>query len=320
MWTVNLSHGSWLIMSVVFAVACTGVDESIPAPNELDRWEYFPGRKGPVLALYEDSDSHLWIGTPHGVSKYDGSGFEDFTSQDGLVNDTVLTIIQDFEGDLWFGTPGGISILVENGFINISTLAGFDANVSSLLEDEDDNVWIGTSNLGVWFAGPGGLESFFDDHCLECNIINTLFEDSRGQVWVGSQADLKRYRNRGLRSFTVQDGLAGSNVTSVYEDSNGVLWVGTFDDDEITQFEDGDFDQVSLSNGADQNWITAITQDRQERLWIGVAQNGVILYDGLVSRTLFEGPPPGIILSMITDQQGDIWVGTASGLAKYISK
>ncbi|MCG8389572.1 MAG: hypothetical protein MJA30_28725, partial [Cytophagales bacterium] len=119
MWTVNLSHGSWLIMSVVFAVACTGVDESIPAPNELDRWEYFPGREGPVLALYEDSDSHLWIGTPHGVSKYDGSGFEDFTSQDGLVNDTVLTIIQDFEGDLWFGTPGGISILVENGFINI---------------------------------------------------------------------------------------------------------------------------------------------------------------------------------------------------------
>ena len=95
----------------------------------------------------------------------------------------------------------------------------------------------------------------------------------------------------------------------------------SFDGGTITRLTGSDFDQFSLQNSLLQNWINAITEDRSGNLWIGTVVNGLILYDGILMRTQFEGPPDNTIYSMITDSSDNIWVGTADGgLAKYISK
>ncbi|MEM7107385.1 MAG: two-component regulator propeller domain-containing protein [Bacteroidota bacterium] len=307
---------------VLFAAfSCTEVDENLPSQEELGRWEYFREFDDtPVWSLFEDSDGELWIGTSEGVSIFNGSTFQSYSVNNGLIDNTVVAIIEDFAGDMWFATPAGLSILTPDGFINVPNLDGLPIDVSSLLMDEDENIWIGTFNRGLFLANSQGVFEIFDNNCIECNVINTLYEDSAGDLWVGSDGGVKRYEDNGsFVSFTAQDGLAGNVVTAIFEDSSGSLWFGTLDGGSITRLTGSDFDQFGLQNSLSQNWINAITEDRLGNLWIGTIANGLILYDGIIMRTQFEGPPDNTIYSMITDSNANIWVGTIDGgLAKYI--
>lgn len=302
------------------AFSCTEIDENLLSAEELDGWEYFRQfDNSPVWSLFEDSDGKIWVGTGKGVSSFDGNRFESYSVNNGLINNIVVAIMEDSDGDIWFGTPGGLSILTSDGFINVPNIGGLPADVSSLLKDEDENIWIGTFNLGLFLLNSEGLFQILDNNCIQCNIVNSIYEDSAGDLWVGSEADLKRYQDDGnFTSFNSQDGLAGKTVTTVYEDSEGSVWVGTFDGGSITRLIGSNFEQFELQNSLPQNWISTITEDRLGNLWIGTIANGLILYDGIVMRTQFDGPPDNTIYAMITDSNNDIWLGTANGgLAKY---
>ncbi|MEM8568521.1 MAG: two-component regulator propeller domain-containing protein, partial [Bacteroidota bacterium] len=267
---------------LVIAFSCTEVDDNLPSEEELDRWEYFVEfDEVPVWSLFEDSDGEVWVGTNEGVSVFNGSTFQSYSVSNGLINNTVVAIMEDPEGDMWFGTPGGVSILTSDGFLNFPNVGGVPADISSLLMDEDENIWIGTFNFGLFLFNDEGLFQIFDNNCNQCNVINTLYEDSSGDLWVGSDEDLKRYSDNGsFASFSAQDGLAGNTVTSIFEDSSGSLWIGTLDGSSITRLIGSDFDQFELQNSLPQNWINAITEDRLGNLWIGTIANGLILYDG----------------------------------------
>jgi len=61
----------------------------------------------PILALCEDSDGRLWIGTSEGVSCYDGEHFVTFTREDGLSCEIVTSLVEAEDGIVWIGTEGG---------------------------------------------------------------------------------------------------------------------------------------------------------------------------------------------------------------------
>jgi len=63
--------------------------------------------------LYETSDGTLWIGTTGGgLNRYDRErdAFEHYTREDGLPANTVVSILEDDEERLWLGTSNGISV------------------------------------------------------------------------------------------------------------------------------------------------------------------------------------------------------------------
>lgn len=37
---------------------------------------------------------------------YDGKTFKNFTTKNGLINDSVKSILEDKNGNIWFGTRG----------------------------------------------------------------------------------------------------------------------------------------------------------------------------------------------------------------------
>jgi ligand-binding sensor domain-containing protein len=82
------------------------------------------GRFSPITIL-EDKKGIIWLGTEDaGVFSYDahlnekvgqarlndkvgqGKTFKNYTTADGLVNNSVRSILEDDEGNLWFGTRG----------------------------------------------------------------------------------------------------------------------------------------------------------------------------------------------------------------------
>lgn len=72
----------------------------------------FPPGTFPLGIIYDlaANDSTVWIGTDQGVLKYDGprDAWRRFTTDDGLVDDTVYALLLD--GDyIWLGTPAGVT-------------------------------------------------------------------------------------------------------------------------------------------------------------------------------------------------------------------
>ena len=51
----------------------------------------------------------MWFGTAGGISYYDGTGFKNFTTEDGLAHNSVHAVYQDKDGVMWLGTSEGVS-------------------------------------------------------------------------------------------------------------------------------------------------------------------------------------------------------------------
>ena len=147
---------------------------------------------------------------------------------ESFAKGVIFSIAQTPDGYLWLGTEFGL--LRFNGIRNLEwqppareRLPSND--VRKLCVGRDGRLWIGTF---------GGLASWKDGrltHYPELNgkIIETVFEDHQGTVWVGAWAP-PAGRLCAIQSGRTQcygeDGRFGSAVTALYEDSGGNLWAG----------------------------------------------------------------------------------------------
>lgn len=63
-----------------------------------------------------------------------------------------------------------------------------------------------------------------EDNNLAYNSINTIFEDSRGYVWIGTHKGLSRYDGVRFKNYDKSDlGVASDFVSAICEDNAGNL-------------------------------------------------------------------------------------------------
>ena len=74
-----------------------------------------PGSLEHVFAIAEDKEGDIWFGDRDtGAWRFDGTSFENFTSEDGLTSTHVWTIYKDKREEMWFGLADG-SVVKFNG-------------------------------------------------------------------------------------------------------------------------------------------------------------------------------------------------------------
>jgi len=112
--------------------------------------------------FFKDSRGWLWIGLRNrGVSitrnpNDEHPTFVNYTTKNGLSNDTVWTIVEDDSGRIYLGTDNGIDQFdVGTGQIrHISSRDGLAGDyVSRLIKDTNGNIWAGT-NAGISRYNP----------------------------------------------------------------------------------------------------------------------------------------------------------------------
>ena len=93
-----------------------------------------------------------------GVSRYDGQAFRIFTTDDGLLRETVKDIFQDKTGTLWFATSSGMNYydgekfnqLIMPGPIGTEILPDWWSQVTAVAQDTAGNFWFG-STAGITY-------------------------------------------------------------------------------------------------------------------------------------------------------------------------
>jgi signal transduction histidine kinase/ligand-binding sensor domain-containing protein/DNA-binding response OmpR family regulator len=108
-----------------------------------------------------------------------------------------------------------------------------------IVEDSLDNspqgwaLWIGT-NDGLW-RYDARADAFTrlghdpkDPASLPSNIVTTVFRDSHGMLWVGTDRGLASLDSSSrVESYTARNGLSDDHVLGILEDDHSRLWVST---------------------------------------------------------------------------------------------
>lgn len=120
-----------------------------------------PGGDGWIRTMLEDKNGNMWFGTrSHGMWRYDGKTYSNFTGEKGLGNSiySVTSIMEDKAGNIWFGveaTQAGVWFYDGVSFKSFTTMDGLVNNsVWYIMEDRSGNIWVGSRNNGLSRYNP----------------------------------------------------------------------------------------------------------------------------------------------------------------------
>jgi signal transduction histidine kinase/ligand-binding sensor domain-containing protein len=180
-----------------------------------------------ILSLAPGSDGGLWIGTPDGLNHVQGTHIESYTSADGLPDDFVRSLLLDNDDTLWIGTRRGVARLRDHTFTTFSRSNGLRSDlVGAMLQPAGtDDLWIATLD-GLSLMHNGSIKTFTTADGLSGNVITSLFEDSSGNLWIGTRGDGLSLRTPNRRFVALNRKDLPQTVDSIVGDNAGSLWLG----------------------------------------------------------------------------------------------
>ncbi len=109
-----------------------------------------PAAHNAINALLEQPDGSLWVATSGGVSVLrPAGGWENFTTEDGLLSQMVYTITQRSDQTLWFGANRGVNIYADGIWRSLRPAEGLAGHgVRAIYESPDGAMW-----FGAWGGG-----------------------------------------------------------------------------------------------------------------------------------------------------------------------
>jgi ligand-binding sensor domain-containing protein len=102
------------------------------------------------------------------------------------------------------------------------------------------------------------------DNGLPSNSIQAIFRDSRGFIWIGTEAGLCRYDGTDFRIYTTSDGLPGNRIWSITEDDKGDLWLACYGNG-ISRFDGIAFHNYSTADGLVNDNVRKVTYSKKNK-------------------------------------------------------
>lgn len=156
-------------------------------------------------------------------------------------------------------------------------------------------------------------------------VIRTVFQDSKGNFWFGTQSGLCRYDKSGLVYFVLKASTGQKVVVyAILEDKFGNIWIGY--DSGIAKYDGNYFTMFYEKNEKKIGGLWSMTMDKKGMLWVGTTQ-GAYTFDGeqFSPFEIPEGkinPDVGVsttkmVHSIIEDSKGNMWFSTNGGIHIY---
>ncbi|MFW6198319.1 MAG: ligand-binding sensor domain-containing protein, partial [Acidobacteriota bacterium] len=149
---------------------------------------------------------------------------------------------------------------------------------------------------------------------LPASRVLSLFQDSRGYLWMGTTGGVARYNGEEFRVLTRADGMTGNTVVAIGEAPSGEILLGSQEGG--LDAWDGSAVSRVLPESLEVDTVLAVRRDG-DRTWVGT-ESGLLRVGADVSR---YGPDQGLpdarVHAILVDRRDRIWVGTGAGLARW---
>ena len=302
-----------------------------------------------VLAIAQDNYGFVWLGTDEGLYRYDGYTLRayrhDPNNPRSLSDNTVYAIYKDRAGILWIGTLyGGLDRFdaATDAFKHYrhdpnDSGSLREGHVFCIYQDREGVLWIGTSD-GIDRLDVASGRFFHYPHASDgnarSNAVEGLHEDDQGNFVVAthqglyklerSSSRLARFSNHSI----VSSGLDNEYLVWLTQVRSGALWLASPYGSGlgVLSSKTGEARSYAFNSEEPRSQRSAgvqrVYQDRDGVLWIGTLRDGLLKFDQ--ERKNFvrynvrpDGGPPNEIWALLEDSEGNMWVGSESGVSRF---
>ena len=234
--------------------------------------------------IEKDFLGNIWIGTlGGGLLKYDGTSFEQFTTNDGLPSNYIRDILVDDHG-LWICTVNGLANMKDNK-IKIITSLNHEIDFEDLhcISKSKDGVYFIGAEDGVVVYDPFSFQTISSNEGIKIPLnwirgIKDLKYDKDGILWAGGYHGLYKIKN-GIVSkiFNSQNsGLFYNSISNIEISKDGSMWM--------------------TNSGRISRYFNGEIQDLNEK---------------------FKIPSGVYVADLVFDNEGTMWLSTSSGLGMF---
>ncbi|MCD7973246.1 MAG: ATP-binding protein [Candidatus Azobacteroides sp.] len=326
-----------------------------------------------VLSIYQDKLGYMWFGTREGLNRYDGKDIRVILSEEndefGLSSNIINTIYGE-EDELYIHC--GYHQLVRYDIIQ-DKFTMIDDNCQHIAQGEE-NMWIASrnilkhfnyaskelseyyvvpeeydinclfvsSNKKLYIGTDKGLcvldENKVFNRMLNGNIISCVYEDSRQNIWVGTNGQgVYKIKRNGLADHYSASGMPGFHLSNdiiraFCEDNFGQIWIATFDGlNRLTPETGTIIISRNINNKPTElshNSIHTLYKDKQGTIWVGTYFGGVNFYNPesniytyyYPEETHFKSVNFPIVGQMTEDKNGNLWICTEGGGLNFFDR
>jgi ligand-binding sensor domain-containing protein/signal transduction histidine kinase len=317
---------------------------SVLGDEHLHNYTTAQGLNNKIGALAEDHDGNLWVGTQaSGAMKIARSGLLSYGMTEGLGTPEVINIFEDQAGELIvITTKWTINRFDGEKFTSVrpnlpQSLIDSSSGRWEMMQDHLGEWWVAT-NQGLYrfpkvnriedLARVRPLAVYATPDGLADNYISRLFEDSRGDIWIGTfhpPETLTRWERstETFHRYSEKDGLPPQNWPNVFaEDRAGNLWIGLHNGG-MARYRDNRFEIFGAAEGIPIGLSQGLYFDHAGRLWMAVRAKGTGRIDDPTASVPRATPfatadklSSENLWCFTEDRAGFIYIGTERGMDK----
>ena len=193
--------------------------------------------KGVLCFSHDYKKNTIWIGGIDLLANYNTKTNVYTDNSNNIIkligNADISAILCDSDNNMWLGSRNGL-IKIKN---NKAQLISKDFNnVNCIVENERGDIWAGSPTKGILKISKANGNRIeitrynVKNKTINSDEINTLFIDSKQQLWVGTN-------NGGLSKYSFADNkfisyntifqILDPDIKAINEDNKGNLWVST---------------------------------------------------------------------------------------------
>jgi ligand-binding sensor domain-containing protein len=235
-----------------------------------------------ISCIGVDSSNKKWIGTSAGLFTYDGTTWQDFSSN--LPDPHVTAILFDKAGSVWIGTYGGL-VKFSNSTWSVYSInnSGLKENlVTCLTEDNTGKIWVGTPHNYINIF-DGKNWKYYDNTNINSRItgvgadaflIQSMAIDNKGIIWVSFQspaggAIVLTFDGSTWNIITGMSYFGGSYPLAMYSKGDFLIF-GNYNGLSVQNNTKNSFSYYKTANSGLQLFrLQAVTMDNQNNIWVG---------------------------------------------------
>ncbi|MHC1767262.1 MAG: ATP-binding protein [Verrucomicrobiia bacterium] len=222
------------------------------------------------------------------------------------------------DGGMWMAAFGvGLLRQDETGTSSVSVpeQGGKSAYGLSVLEDRTGRVCYGEIDGCFWRKPQQGFE-LAPFKWRPRASLSALFEDSKGQVWIGSQEGAVVYGGNAFQRLGAESGLPQKAVVCFGEDASGHVWIAASAG--LFRQEKERFHEVRDASDRALRGVLCFKADPDGTMWMGTRAGGLLRWrNGKMDRIGLEhGLPDLEVRGLIEDEHGHFWMPSNRGILR----